>query len=132
MRQHEFFEVEEKVYIIIKSMNPFEVKLEALRILSEEPGISKKEKKFVLGVISYAERLLQELSAPEQLAILEVSGGNVIDREGLNSFEVSQNACSYTDYFASYGELVQQCERYFKEDREPLCHLEIDLVYQGL
>lgn len=132
MRWHESFEVEEKVYIIVKSMNPFEVKLEALKILSEESGISKREKKFVLGVISYAERLLQELSAPEQMAILEVSGGNVIDREGLNSFEVSQNDCSYTDCFASYGELVEKCERYFKEDMDPLCRMEIDLVYQGL
>lgn len=69
MRANKIFRFKDKIKIILRSMNPYEVKVEALKLLAEEPGMLDLDRLYTLGVISYIERIFQEIESPEKPAV---------------------------------------------------------------
>ena len=131
MRKNESFDLHDKIYIILKSMNPFEIKLEAMRALSGEDALKQKERRHILSVIKYTERILQEIYSPTYPAIIAAKECYSADTEGENAYEASVRERNNEEYYASYEEFLQEKSRYIPEEGEQFPRYEIDLVYQG-
>ena len=58
MKNHISFDLSDTIFIILKSMNSFKVKLDALKILASGKRLSLHEKRHILCIINYAERIL--------------------------------------------------------------------------
>lgn len=69
MRANKIFRFKDKIRIILRSMNPYGVKLEALKLLAKEPELLETDRLYALGVISYIKRIFQEIEAPEKPAV---------------------------------------------------------------
>lgn len=131
MRKNETFNLSDTIFLILKSMNPWETKLEALKILAHEESLSEQKKRHVLYTAGYAERILQEIYCPENPAILSVNEYYCMNEDYLNSYEVSVKGLHYTGYYSSYNEFLAQYADYLPEESLPLPRYEIDLVYPG-
>ena len=131
MKNHISFDLSDTIFIILKSMNSFKVKLDALKILASGKRLSLHEKRHILYIINYAERILQEIYSPESPSIIVVSECCSDNEEGLNSYEASVKQSNYTSYYSSYEEFLNQYMKYPPEKGSSLPRYEIDLVYQG-
>lgn len=130
MRQNNTFELENTIFIILKCMNPFEIKLEALKILASDQSLSDHDRRHVLYVAKYVERILQEIYSPESPAIIAMKECYCVDEEGLNAYEASVQERNSTGYYSSYNEFLEQYAEYAPEEDDELPRYEIDLVYQ--
>ena len=106
MRKNETFNLSDTIFLILKSMNPWKTKLEALKILAHEKSLSEQEKRHVLYTAGYAERILQEIYCPENPAILSVNEYYCMNEDYLNSYEVSVKGLHCTGYYSSYNEFL--------------------------
>lgn len=132
MRKSRVFDLEDKLHIILKSMNPYEGKLIALKCLAQEPELSAQEKEHVLEVIHYVERLLQELTTPELPAVFVVNECYTVEGKKQNSYEASKAECVDLDYFRSYQEFLKCYSDCVPDEGKSLPQYRIDLVYQVL
>ena len=132
MRHNKTFEIKDKIYIILKSMDPFPIKLNALHILASDSSLSNHDRKHVLYTARYVERILQEIYQPSLPAIIALKECYSIDSEELNSYESSVIENNSTNYFASYKEFIDVYSEYAPEIEDEIPRFEIDLVYQGL
>lgn len=131
MRKNETINLSDTIFLILKSMNSWETKLEALKILAHEKGLSEQEKRHVLYTAGYAERILQEIYCPESPAILSVNEYYCMNEDYLNPYEVSVKGLHCTGYNSSYNEFLAQYADYLPKESPPLPRYEIDLVYPG-
>ena len=131
LRKNETFNLSDTIFLILKSMNPWEAKLEALKILAQEERLSEQEKRHVLYTAEYAERILLEIYCPENTAILSVNEYYRMNEDYLNPYEVSVKGLHCTGYYSSYNEFLAQYADYLPEENQPLPRYEIDLVYPG-
>ena len=102
------FDLYDKVGIILKSMHPFTMKLEALRILANDQDLSQREWRHVMYVIRYVEDILTEIYSEETKSILLARKGYIkyipIDENGidLDKLEPFINKSGHVGYFSTY------------------------------
>lgn len=131
MRQNVTFSLKEKIFIILNSLNPYGLKLEALKILSQDKELSKDEKTHILYTIRYLERILQEIYNPESTIIFAMNECYTAENKELNEYEASIKNNIHTWYYMSYQEFLNIHKEYMPESNERLPRYEIDLVYPG-
>lgn len=131
MRQNVTFSLKEKIFIILNSLNPYGLKLEALKILSQDKELSKDEKKHILYTIRYLERILQEIYNPEFPIVFAMTECYTAENKELNEYEASIKNNSLTWHYMSYQEFLNIYKDYMPEDNERLPRYEFDLVYPG-
>lgn len=130
MRINESFDLEDTIYIILKSMNPYRLKLEALKILGCDQSLSEQERRHVLYVTRCVERILQEIYSPESPAVIAMNECVSVDGEEMNEYEVSMKERNSIGYYVTYQDLLEQYSEYVPEEDEPLPLYKIDLFYQ--
>ena len=131
MRQNVTFSLKEKIFIILNSLNPYGLKLEALKILSQDKELSKDEKKHILYTIRYLERILQEIYNPEFPIVFAMTECYTAENKELNEYEASIKNNSLTWHYMSYQEFLNIYKDYMPEDNERLPRYEFDVVYPG-
>ena len=129
MRQNVTFSLKEKIFIILNSFNPYSLKLEALKILSQDKELSEDEKRHILYTIRYLERILQEIYSPESSVIFAMTECYTAENKELNEYEASIKNNSLTWYYMSYQEFLDIHKDYMPKDNERLPRYEFDLVY---
>lgn len=131
MRANKTFCLSDKIYIILRSMNPLTIKLEALKLLSEDPDLTEDERIHALKVLEYTQKISDEINNPGAPAFFAMTECYSREYETLNSYEASKVEQNRTGYYMSYQEIVDGCKKYPPEEREELPRYEICLVYMG-
>ena len=129
MRANKEFILEDKIHIIIKSMNPYAIKLTALDLLEAE-ALTEEEKHLVSNVKELVGLALNEIYNPGEKTIFSITECFTEDQE-LNAYEASESQSNQNDYFQTLEEFIA-CYGDFELGRaECLPRYELDLVYCG-
>lgn len=87
MRANKTFCLSDKIYIILRSMNPLTIKLEALKLLSEDPDLTEDERIHALKVLEYTQKISDEINNPGAPAFFAMTECYSREYETLNSYE---------------------------------------------
>lgn len=129
-RQYKEFSIMDKMYIILGSMNPLYVKIEAIRILSKTPGIPDKEYEKLEGMAGFLEGLLDYICGDECKVLSCVECYCISNK--MNSFEASEAIRNEACYFSSYREMEEYYADYIPQENKPLRRYCVDVVSPGL
>ena len=130
MRANKIFRFKDKIRIILRSMNPYGVKVEALKLLAEEPGMLDLDRLYTLGVISYIERIFQEIESPEKPAVFVLNTCYPKEKESVYSDWGLYGDCSWPEYFRSYQGFCNRYDNISPTDISGvLLRHRIDIVY---
>lgn len=131
MRRNKTFDLEDTIYIILKSMNPYDIKLEALRLLATDKDLSEHDRRHALYVVKYTERILQEICHPDSPTILSVMECYTTEPIELNTYDASIHEYNNEDYYSSYQEFIEYNSKDIPEEDEELPRYETNIVYPG-
>lgn len=128
MRRNKDFSLEDKEYIILKSMNPMECKVEALELLSQEKTLREKERRKVRCLIHFIKFVLKEIYHPDRAVLYSAVCCRGV-KESLNAYAASSIQENDAEYFCSYAEFQAYAEEFSGCHDLPLDQYEVDLVY---
>ena len=134
MRENKRFSTDDKIQLILQSLNPFDVKLKALQILSEDiVSTTECERAAICGLIGYYKTALAEFNNPEKPAVYVLHENRAVSESPANAYKRTHLRCGSYDFygdlqeiFRDYGDRQEQWEEGFHST------VDIDLVYAGI
>ena len=138
MREYRTFDIHDKLHIIFKSMNPFPMKIEALKILAKDPDLSERQRRHVLCVTKYVEDIFTEIHSEQTKAIIGMrecrakSLPGDEDYKALDEFEASIEEDINAEFFSSYKEFRRKYYIDAYEPGIPLSRFEFSMIYKDI